>query len=106
MSTLTQAKPVAPRTSRTLLKQREVADRLRMNYDEFSRHKAGLIADHGFPPPAAGCGNRWDPEAIDAWLDRQIAATVTHGGDQPVEIHADILDARARAIANQPGPAE
>lgn len=87
--------------TRDLLMQRAVAERLNMTYDQFSRRKAGLIAGHGFPPPVAGCGNRWDPEAIDAWLDRQLEAA----GVSPV-VHIDrardvdiLLDERARAIA-------
>lgn len=62
--------------SRTLLTTAQVAARLghpgAAGVAWFYRHRRALRADR-FPEPVTGCGYRWDPAAIDAWLD----------GDQP-----------------------
>ena len=54
---------------RKLLTQRQVAARLGITLGYWHRRKAGLLAKHRFPPPVAGLGLRWDPVAIDRWLD-------------------------------------
>ena len=57
---------------RTLLDSGQVALRLRMSRESFLRKRKALEAAHGFPPRVPGCGNHWDPVALDLWLDRQI----------------------------------
>jgi predicted DNA-binding transcriptional regulator AlpA len=49
----------------------EVARELGHGPEWFHRNKKRLIERHGFPPPLAGCGNVWDPEAIEAWKRAQ-----------------------------------
>ncbi len=57
---------------RALLDTVGLARRLGRTPEWFYRHKDELMDVHGFPPPVTGLGNRWDPVAIDRWLDRQL----------------------------------
>lgn len=59
---------------RHLLTGPEVARALGRSYGWFHRHRPSLEAERGFPPPVAGCGLRWDPRAIETWLDAQLPA--------------------------------
>jgi len=58
-----------------LLKHGQVAQLLGHSADWFSRHRAQLEAQ-GFPRPVPGCGRRWDPAAIEAWLAAQRPGAV------------------------------
>lgn len=64
--------------SRRLLTTTEVAARLAPGCKDplawFYRHRRDLVERHGFPPPVPGCGRRWDPAALDAWLDARLPA--------------------------------
>ena len=40
----------------------------------------------GFPPPVEGLGYRWDPVAVDAWLDRKMPAHLRDRGDEVVNL--------------------
>jgi predicted DNA-binding transcriptional regulator AlpA len=64
-------------TDRTLLDRAQVAKRLGLTVETFYRNSATLRAD-GFPEPTLGrlSGARWDPAAIDAWLDHKIQTVV------------------------------
>lgn len=58
--------------SRRLLTSAEVADLLRVGREGFLRMRRRL-EQCGFPAPLdmPGIGHRWDPKAIDDWLDRK-----------------------------------
>src|SRR5262245_15163416 len=56
--------------SRTLLTTPEVCAKMNVSPDTWSRTYRGLIAERGFPDCVPGFPHHWDPEAIDAWLDR------------------------------------
>jgi len=60
-------------TDRTLLDRAGVARKLGMTVETLYRRLAELEAD-GFPKPVHGrmSGARWDPVAIDRWLDRKL----------------------------------
>ena len=58
-------------SGRTLLTAAQVALRLGRTHRWFTRNRAALEA-RGFPGPVDGCGMRWDPVAIDGWLDGQL----------------------------------
>ncbi len=60
-------------TERALLNMAEVARKLGRSVEWFYRNRRRLEREHGFPASIAGLGKRWDPAAIDAWLDRQMA---------------------------------
>ena len=53
--------------NRKLLTTAEVAAKLGRPVEWLYKNRNKLV---GFPPPVQGCGYRWDPAAIDAWLDR------------------------------------
>lgn len=59
---------------RTLLDPAQVAKRLNVSAEVFNRRRRELIERHGFPPPLPGLLCRWDPLAIDRWLDAHIPA--------------------------------
>lgn len=58
------------RKDRDLLDAAGVAQKLRHSRDWFYRQYPGLL-QRGFPEPVPGMGRRWDPAAINAWLDQQ-----------------------------------
>jgi predicted DNA-binding transcriptional regulator AlpA len=60
-------------SNRDLLTRDQVARKLSQTADGFSRKRKGLEAE-GFPPAVLGRGRgaRWDPAAIDAWLDQRM----------------------------------
>lgn len=61
---------------RTLLNRPAVARRLGISVERFYRNRRELEAA-GFPKPAFGrmSGERWDPLAIDRWLDAKMRST-------------------------------
>jgi predicted DNA-binding transcriptional regulator AlpA len=94
-------------SARTLLSCAEVAARLNMSLDWFYRNHARLSATRGFPTSVLGGRDaRWDPIAIDRWLDAQMDATVTVTGTPVVWIDPTIAhdtaeaDRRSAALAN------
>ena len=56
--------------ARQLLTAPQVAARLARSHAWFLRRR-GALEETGFPRPVDGCGMRWDPAAIDDWLDAQ-----------------------------------
>jgi len=60
---------------RQLLTAPQVAGLLGYRPGWFTRHRSRLEAEHGFPQPVDGCGMRWDPAAIEDWLDARRHAT-------------------------------
>lgn len=60
--------------SRGLLTAPMVAKALGRSLSWFAKRRIELETEHGFPPPVRGCGTRWDPRALDAWLDQQLQA--------------------------------
>ena len=91
---------------RTLLTSDEVAARLKYTLAWFYRHQASLRRD-GFPAPVFGEGRhgRWDPVAIDRWLDAKIAADpdaiARRASDarMDAQLGADAAELNARALA-------
>lgn len=61
-------------TERELLTRDQVARKLGHTGCWFNRNRKSLEREDGFPPAVLGRGRgaRWDPAAIDAWLDRQM----------------------------------
>jgi len=88
---------------RVLISAAEVATKLGHATDWFYRRRDRLERDLGFPPCVAGCGKRWDPEAIDRWLDAQMPAPLRPTGKQIDDSWARRLDARAAALAVRMG---
>ena len=79
---------------RQLLTAPMVARGLSRSVGWFLRNRADLESDHGFPAPVDGCGMRWDPAAIEDWLDARRKRAV------PPELAAEAtLIQRARAMA-------
>lgn len=60
--------------TRDLLTRDQVARKLAKTGCWFQRHRKALEAGDGFPPAVLGRGRgaRWDPAAIDAWLDQRM----------------------------------
>lgn len=83
--------------TRTLLTAAQVALLLGRKAGWFLAHRAALEA-RGFPGPVDGCGLRWDPRAIEAWLDARLPRAATADG----QAEATLL-ARAAALAESPG---
>jgi len=90
---------------RALLDAVGVARRLGHNPEWLHRNKAALIAAHGFPPPVPGCGNRWDPLSIDAWLDRQMPPELRPAATPAAETDTDHWDRVLRARLKNAGAA-
>jgi len=90
-------------TTRALLDPPAVARALARNVEWFTRNERRLMAEHGFPARVKGCGRRWDPAAIDAWLDAQLPPHLRDSvrrvpaGDGPGE--AEIADGERRLLA-------
>jgi len=88
---------------RTLLDRAAVARRLGISVERLYRQRRALEAD-GFPAPAFGrmSGERWDPAAIDRWLDAKLPPAKTAGFpncDSGTEDDwADRLDGRVAAV--------
>lgn len=80
-------------TARQLLSAPQVAAQLGHRAAWFYRNRARLQAQHGFPAPVDGCGLRWDPVAIGAWLDAQ-----RHGARAPAADPEQVLIGRARGL--------
>lgn len=95
-------------TGRTLLSMEDLADRLRKSPDWFSRNRKALEdGDPPFPKPVFGdgtAGQRWDPKAVDLWLDAQIDPALIAAARPGVEQGADLdlrLAMRADDLAGQ-----
>lgn len=90
-------------TDRTLLDRNDVALRLNITLQKFMRSRDAL-AKEGFPPPVLGtrAGERWDPAAIDRWLDLRMPAELRPGpssaGGELHDFGAE-LDRRAERLA-------
>lgn len=80
---------------RQLLTAPRVAAALGYRHGWFVRHRARLEAEHGFPAPIDGCGRRWDPAAIEDWLDAQRRKAAP----APEAAAETLLIQRARAMA-------
>ena len=81
---------------RSLLTAAQVADRLQITVRAFWARRRSLEAEHGFPAPVPGIGQRWDPAAIQAWQDRTGGLDRHDRGDDGAELR---LIARAREIS-------
>lgn len=88
---------------RDLISAAEVAAKLGHAIDWFYRRRDRLERDLDFPPCVAGCGKRWDPEAIDRWLDAQMPAGLRSEGIRADDPWPRRLDARASALAERMG---
>jgi len=94
-------------TDRTLLDRVGVAARLNHSLEWFYKHYKALVSD-GFPGPVLGSmgGARWDPAAIDDWLDhrRSPRTAAVLGGEPPAQANdlraeAEELDRRSAILA-------
>ncbi|MGX9963129.1 helix-turn-helix transcriptional regulator [Roseomonas sp. F4] len=90
-------------SSRRLLTAAEVALRLRRTVSWFYRQRAELEDRHGFPRPIDGCGMRWDPRAIDRWLDSRIQGGALSGQQKALAEAEARLMARADAYGRNRG---
>jgi hypothetical protein len=84
---------------RTLLDNEQVADRLHVTYDWWMRNKRRLIDKEGFPGEVRGIPQRWDPAAVNRWLDAQMkpALRVEISGQSIADV---LAEAEQRLIAN------
>jgi hypothetical protein len=92
---------------RRLLTAAGVARKLGRSLSWFQRQREALERDKGFPLPVDGCGHRWDPVAIDAWLDRQRgpASSPSIDGELLRRAQAAIGEVqRAALVAPAPAP--
>jgi hypothetical protein len=71
---------------RRLWHAHQVAEALGLTPGAFSARRRRLEEEHGFPPPVAGVGRRWDPAAIEAWLDAQRPRKLAGGEDLAAEL--------------------
>jgi hypothetical protein len=62
----------------------------------FYRQRPRLEAA-GFPAPMPGCGLRWDPAAVAAWQDAQLAP---HATQDPARQAEQLLIQRALAMTH------
>ena len=72
------------------------------NVNLFYRNRKGLETE-GMPKPAIGNGRgqRWDEQAIDAWLDGRMPAKLRKAARQAQETDWDtLLDQRAASLAH------
>lgn len=85
---------------RRLLSRAELASRLGHRVDWLNRHYPELALD-GFPAPALGsrAGARWDPAAVDAWLDRKLPAPPAPAPDAALAQIGDELDRASERLA-------
>lgn len=97
-------------TDRTLLDRAGLARRLNISVEKLYQKLPSLIATGGFPPPVWGNmrGARWDPVAIDLWLDAKLPRAANANTDAtPASAHtnpsaeADILDTRAAMLSRR-----
>jgi len=87
--------------ARPALTAAQVAIELGHDVEWFYANRAALEAEHGFPKPLAGCGNRWDIRAIDAWKDAQLPASARMTTDPAVLDFGAGLKARAKKLAGK-----
>ena len=78
---------------RTLITAAVVAAKLGRPAVWFYRNRKMLESERGFPTKVSGCGNRWDPAAIDRWLDSQMPDDL-RSKDEKRNDEADDMDAR------------
>lgn len=88
---------------RQLLPADGVAVRLSSTRDWFSRHRRQLERK-GFPKPVLP--GRWDPKAIDLWLDSQMPAALRPDTPAHKKAWADKLSARLSSVHTNPAHAE
>lgn len=89
-------------TDRTLLAIAQVALRLNVSAENFNRRRRELIERHGFPPPLPGLALRWDPLAIDLWLDKHIPPPLRIPPSEDATLAAQRATLEQR-LANAPG---
>lgn len=94
--------------TRELLTMEAVALKLGRGREWFWKHWRTLISRHRFPKPVPGLGKRWDPMAIDCWLDSHIdpaflAARARAAGEPPIAgpDHSTLLEDRAERLARE-----
>lgn len=80
----------------------DLAARLGHSYSWMRQNIRRLQRAHGFPGTIPGCGNVYDPLAVEAWLARQRDHVVAQSVDTSPPDWATILDQRAAAL----GPAQ
>ncbi|WP_022729748.1 helix-turn-helix transcriptional regulator [Fodinicurvata sediminis] len=75
-------------TLRRLLTTPEVCRLLNVTPDWFYRNRLRLQREQGFPTPLPGLGRdmRWDPRALEDWLDRVSGRTQ---GPTTVEVQSE-----------------
>lgn len=94
-------------SDRTLLDRAGVARRINITVERLYRQLPGMIATEGFPPPVWGNmrGARWDPVAIDKWLDSRLAPVANAPAARAAEANPDaaaaLLDFRAAQLARR-----
>lgn len=94
---------------RILLDRAGVARKLGISVEQAYRHLPGMIAAQGFPRPVWGNarGARWDPVAIDRWLDSRLtpAANSNAPATEAAAANPDavdaLLDSRAAKLARR-----
>lgn len=57
--------------NRQLITRKRVAETLGHSESWF-RANYGTLKGKGFPKPVPDCGLRWDPKAVEIWLDLQL----------------------------------
>lgn len=113
--------PHFARAPRPYLSLDELAQALHVGREWLRRHRRRLEHDFGFPRPAPGMGNHYDPLAVKLWQDRNLPPelvdrfiallpgaphNLTARGDlapDGEEALALLLDGRARALAEETG---
>ena len=90
---------------RPLIRTAQVAAILDMTVERFYRVRPWLEDRYGFPPPVLP--RRWDPVAIEAWIDARNARKTADDSD-PAEHEEDdseaAMAARAAALARNAWP--
>jgi predicted DNA-binding transcriptional regulator AlpA len=96
-------------SDRDLIDRAALARKLGIEVETLYRDLPRMIATKRFPAPAWGNGRgaRWDPVAIDRWLDAKLpdgtnsnAVPNTDGATTPGNV-ADLLAARAAKLARR-----
>lgn len=72
--TIALEKLEAPAAPRKLLDITTMIDRLNVSLDWWRHNHRHLREAHGFPAAVPGFPHRWDPVAVDAWLDALLSS--------------------------------
>jgi hypothetical protein len=86
--------------TRVLLSAAQLAAKLNQSLDWWYHNRPALEAA-GFPTTVPGMGKRWDPVAVDAWLDLQVPGHLRAAlpvAEKPEPDLAAELAERARAL--------